>query len=82
MQVYKQEILDSKKKEHQPYYFSNEYNEESKDFVFMYKGGYWEDRNKKNFKLQNIFDTTEYEKEMEKREMEKKEKMNEEKKDK
>ena len=70
MQVYKQEILDKSKKEHQPYYFSNEYNEESKDFVFMYKGGYWEDRANKKFKLKDVFDTTEYKKEMEKREKE------------
>ena len=70
MQVYKQEILDNSEKEHQPYYFSNEYNEESKDFVFMYKGGYWEDRANKRFKLKDIFDTTEYKKEMEKREKE------------
>ena len=77
MQVYKQEILDNKKIEYQPHYFSNEYNEQSKDFIFMYKGGYWEDRNNKAFKLKDIFDTSEYEKEMEK-----KEKMNEVKKDK
>ena len=77
MQIYKQEILDNKKIEYQPHYFSNEYNEESKDFIFMYKGGYWEDRNNKTFKLKDIFDTSEYEKEMEK-----KEKMNEVKKDK
>ena len=77
MQIYKQEILDNKKIEYQPHYFSNEYNEESKDFIFMYKGGYWEDRNNKAFKLKDIFDTSEYEKEMEK-----KEKMNEVKKDK
>ena len=70
MQIYKQEILDKSKNEYQPYYFSNEYNEESKDFVFMYKGGYWEDRAKKKFKLKDIFDTTEYEKEMAKREKE------------
>ena len=70
MQIYKQEILDKSKNEYQPYYFSNEYNEESKDFVFMYKGGYWEDRANKRFKLKDIFDTTEYKKEMEKREKE------------
>ena len=49
MQVYKQDILDKSNKEHQPIYFTNEYNEDSKDFVYMYKGGYWEDR--KNKKL-------------------------------
>ena len=70
MQVYKQEILDKNKNEYQPYYFSNEYNEESKDFIFMYKGGYWEDRAKKKFRLKDVFDTTEYEKEMAKREKE------------
>ena len=62
MQVYKQEILEKDNKEYQPIYFSNEYNEESKDFVFMYKGGYWEDRANKKLKLKNIFDTTEFEK--------------------
>ena len=62
MQVYKQDILDKSNKEHQPIYFSNEYNEDSKDFVFIYKGGYWEDRKKKKFKLKNVFDTTEFEK--------------------
>ena len=40
MQVYKQDILDKSNKEHQPIYFSNEYNEDSKDFVFIYRGGY------------------------------------------
>ena len=58
MQVYKQDILDKSNKEHQPIYFSNEYNEDSKDFVFIYRGGYWEDRKKKKFKLKNVFDTT------------------------
>ena len=62
MQVYKQEILEKANKEYQPIYFSNEYNEESKDFVFMYKGGYWEDRANKKLKLKNIFDTSEFEK--------------------
>ena len=62
MQVYKQEILEKDNKEYQPIYFSNEYNEESKDFVFMYKGGYWEDRANKKLKLKNIFDTSEFEK--------------------
>ena len=62
MQVYKQDILDKSNKEHQPIYFSNEYNEDSKDFVFIYRGGYWEDRKKKKFKLKNVFDTTAFEK--------------------
>ena len=62
MQVYKQDILDKSNKEYQPIYFSNEYNEDSKDFVFIYRGGYWEDRKKKKFKLKNVFDTTEFEK--------------------
>ena len=64
MQVYKQNILDEENKEHQPIYFSNEYNEDSKDFVFTYKGGYWEDRKKKKYNklLKNVFDTTEFEK--------------------
>ena len=67
MQVYKQDILDKNKKEYIPVYFSNEYNEVSKDFVFTYKGGYWEDRKKKQFKkLKNVFDTTEFEKSKEK----------------
>ena len=67
MQVYKQDILDKNKKEYIPVYFSNEYNEDSKDFVFTYKGGYWEDRKKKQFKkLKNVFDTTEFEKSKEK----------------
>ena len=79
MQVYKQDILDKSNKEHQPIYFTNEYNEDSKDFVFMYKGGYWEDRKNKKFsKLKNVFDTKEFlefkEKEKEKKEKEKKEK--------
>ena len=47
MQMYKQDILDKSNKEHQPIYFSNEYNEDSKDFVFIYRGGFWEDRKKK-----------------------------------
>ena len=69
MQVYKQDILDKSNKEHQPIYFSNEYNEVSKDFVFTYKGGYWEDRKKKKFnKLKNVFDSTEFLKSKEKKE--------------
>ena len=68
MQVYKQDILDKNNKEHQPIYFTNEYNEDSKDFVFIYKGGYWEDRKKKKFKLKNVFDTTEFEKSKQKKE--------------
>lgn len=75
MQVYKQDILDKDKKEHQPIYFSNEYNEDSKDFVFTYKGGYWEDRKKKQFNklLKNVFDTTEFEKRKENNNKENKE---------
>ena len=71
MQKYKQEILDKNKKEHIPIYFENEYNEESKDFVFMYKGGYWKDRANKKLKLKDVFDTTEFEKELAKRQKEK-----------
>ena len=67
MQVYKQELLEKSKKEYTPIYFENEYNEESKDFVFMYKGGYWEDRANKKYKLKDVFDTTEFEKEQAKR---------------
>lgn len=74
MQLYKQELLDKANKEYQPIYFSNEYNEESKDFVFMYKGGYWEDRANKKLKLKDIFDTTEFEKERERRQKEEEEK--------
>mgnify|MGYP002623799201 FL=1 len=74
MQQYKQELLDKSNKEYQPIYFSNEYNEESKDFVFMYKGGYWEDRANKKLKLKDIFDTTEFEKEKERRQKEEEEK--------
>ena len=70
MQVYKQELLDKSKKEYMPTYFENEYNEESKDFVFMYKGGYWEARANKKYKLKDIFDTTEFEKEQIKRQKE------------
>ena len=71
MQKYKQEILDKNNKEHIPIYFENEYNEECIDFVFMYKGGYWEGRANKKFKLKNVFDTTEFEKELAKRQKEK-----------
>ena len=74
MQQYKQELLDKANKEYQPVYFSNEYNEESKDFVFMYKGGYWEDRANKKLKLKDIFDTTEFLKEKERRQKEEEEK--------
>ena len=81
MQVYKQDILDKSNKEHQPIYFTNEYNEDSKDFVYMYKGGYWEDRKKKKFnKLKDVFDTTEFIKEKEKKEKEKEKKNNSDKK--
>ena len=72
MQVYKQDILDKSNKEHQPIYFTNEYNEDSKDFVYMYKGGYWEDRKNKKFKnLKNVFDTNEFMEYKQKKENEK-----------
>ena len=63
IQIYNQEISDAEKKEHIPIYFSNEYSEESGDFVYMYKGGYWEDRANKKFggKMKNIFDVSNYE---------------------
>ena len=72
MQVYKQDILDKSNKEHQPIYFTNEYNEDSKDFVYMYKGGYWEDRKNKKFKnLKNVFDTNDFMEYKQKKENEK-----------
>ena len=72
MQVYKQDILDKSNKEHQPIYFTNEYNEDSKDFVYMYKGAYWEDRKNKKFKnLKNVFDTNEFMEYKQKKENEK-----------
>ena len=76
MQVYKQELLDKNKKEYTPVYFENEYNEESKDFIFIYKGGYWEDRANKKLKLKNIFDTSEFEKEKARRQKEKENEQN------
>ena len=66
MQIYKQNKLDKNKEEYQPIYFANDYNETSKDFVYIYKGGYWEDRNNKKFKVKDIFNTKDYEKEMSK----------------
>ena len=64
--------LDKSNKEHQPIYFTNEYNEDSKDFVYMYKGGYWEDRKNKKFKnLKNVFDTNEFMEYKQKKENEK-----------
>ena len=70
MQEYKQEILDKSNKEYVPIYFENEYSEESKDFVYIYKGGYWEDRANKKYKLKDVFDTTEFEKEIAKKKKE------------
>ena len=35
---------------------SNEYSDDSGDFVYLYLGGYWEDRSKKNYShLTDIF---------------------------
>ena len=63
IQIYNQEISDAEKKEHIPVYFSNEYSEESGDFVYMYNGEYWKDRANKKFgdKMKNIFDVSNYE---------------------
>lgn len=62
IQIQKQEKNDNNNIEYNPIYFSNEYNEDSGDFVFLYKGGYWEDRKNKNFanKIVDIFDTSCY----------------------
>lgn len=55
-QVKRQEKFDNVNFEYKPHYFSNEYSDDSGDFVYLYQGGYWEDRNKKNFShLTNIF---------------------------
>ena len=48
-QVKRQEIYDSNQKEYKPNYFCNKYNEDSSDFIYMYNGKYWEDRENKNF---------------------------------
>ena len=48
-QVKRQEIYDNNQKEYKPNYFINKYNEDSSDFIYMYNGKYWEDRENKNF---------------------------------
>ena len=55
-QVKRQEIFDKDGYEYKPNYFENEFSEDSGDFVYLYKGGYWEDRAKLNYKhLTDIF---------------------------
>ena len=53
-QVKRQEIYDNNQKEYKPYYFTNKYNQDSCDFIYMYNGGYWEDR--KNHSFDEIVD--------------------------
>ena len=48
-QIKRQEIYDSNQKEYKPNYFCNKYNEDSLDFIYMYNGKYWDDRENKNF---------------------------------
>ena len=55
-QVKRQEKFDNVNYEYKPHYFSNEYSDDSGDFVYLYLGGYWEDRSKKNYShLTDIF---------------------------
>ena len=53
----KEKIKNLKKKLYQPNYFKEILNKKSNDYIYEYKGGYWEDRQKKNFQHldQNIF---------------------------
>jgi hypothetical protein len=53
----KEKIKNLKKKLYQPNYFKEIFDQKSNDYIYEYKGGYWEDRQKKNFQHldQNIF---------------------------
>ena len=53
----KEKIKELKKKLYQPNYFKEIFDQKSNDYIYEYKGGYWEDRQKKNFQHldQNIF---------------------------
>lgn len=44
-QIDRQDYYDNNGINFVPYYFKNEYDNNSEDFVFKYQGGYWEDRN-------------------------------------
>jgi hypothetical protein len=53
----KEKIKDLKKKLYHPNYFKEVYDQKTNDNIYEYKGGYWEDRQQRNFQHldQNIF---------------------------
>ena len=62
-QIDRQDYYDNNGINFVPYYFKNEYDNNSEDFVFKYQGGYWEDRNnnKLNEKIKDdIFNVDNY----------------------
>ena len=53
--------FEEDKIQYTPYYFVNEYNEKSDDYVYLFNGKYWYDKangNIKDLKESDIFDTT------------------------
>ena len=55
--------FEEKKIVYEPFYFNNIFNDNSNDFVYVYKGGYFEDRNENIYRneKENIFDINEKE---------------------
>ena len=53
--------FEEKKIVYEPFYFNNIFNDNSNDFVYVYKGGYFEDRNDNKYRndKENIFDINE-----------------------
>lgn len=48
--------FEEEKIKYEPNYFADVYESKSNEYVYIYKGGYWEDRKNKNFcHLHNIF---------------------------
>ena len=56
-------LFEEKKIVYEPFYFNNIFNDNSNDFVYVYKGGYFEDRNENIYRneKENIFDINEKE---------------------
>ena len=54
-------LFEEKKIVYEPFYFNNIFNDNSNDFVYVYKGGYFEDRNDNKYRndKENIFDINE-----------------------
>ena len=54
-------LFEEKKIVYEPFYFNNIFNDNSNDFVYVYKGGYFEDRSENKYRneKEDIFDINE-----------------------